>query len=131
MRNGKLRHTREHNAESVIRTESTFDLLGRLVAIRDHAGNIITLSHDSLSRKIAMSDPDMGEWSYDYDNVGNLVGQTDAKGQTLTMAYDGLKRVTSRHHDSEELASFTYDQPTAGFSNIGQLTTLSDKTGSR
>ena len=35
------------------------------------------MTYDGLSRKTAMSDPDIGAWNYGYDNNGNLTSQTD------------------------------------------------------
>ncbi|HEX9391908.1 MAG TPA: RHS repeat domain-containing protein, partial [Usitatibacteraceae bacterium] len=44
----------------------------------------------------ALNDPDMGSWSYGYDNLGQLLSQTNAKGQVATMSYDVLGRMTQR-----------------------------------
>ena len=73
-----------------------YDTLGNLVQVSDAKGNQTTITYDSLSRKIAMSDPDMGKWSYLYDKNGNLTGQTDAKNQTIAYQYDELSRPQKR-----------------------------------
>ena len=66
---------------------------------RDAFNQLITTTHlqyDYLGRKIAMSDPDKGEWEYKYNAFGELVWQKDAKGQVVTQNYDGLGRMLTR-----------------------------------
>ncbi|MBI4311288.1 MAG: hypothetical protein HY681_05835 [Chloroflexi bacterium] len=77
-------------------TTYTQDALGRLTRVQDTAGNATTMSYDWLSRKTAMTDPDMGAWSYTYDSTGNLLTQTDARGTTLGFSYDALGRMTEK-----------------------------------
>ena len=36
-------------------------------------------------RKLATSDPDLGNWSYSDNTLGQLVSQTDAKGQVNSL----------------------------------------------
>jgi YD repeat-containing protein len=38
-------------------------------------------STDSLSRRLTANDPDLGAWTYEYDDAGRLTLQTDALGQ--------------------------------------------------
>ena len=80
----------------------------------------ITLSYDEFGRKIAMDDPDMGQWSYTYNAFGQLVSQTDAKNQTTTMAYDILGRMTSRT-EAEGTSTWVYGDHTAPQGSIGKL----------
>jgi len=54
------------------------------------------MSYDLLGSKTAMSDPNKGAWSYEYNGFGELTKQTDAKGQTSAMTYDGLGRMATR-----------------------------------
>ncbi len=72
--------------------------VGSLTRVTDTLGHQTIMSYDSLGRKIFMRDPDMGDWSYNYDNNGNLVYQRDAKGQVITFAYDPLDRVTLKSY---------------------------------
>ena len=60
-----------------------YDPLGNLEYVRDALGNETWITYDSLSRKTAIYDPDMGLWEYEYDVVGNLITQIDAKDQVL------------------------------------------------
>ncbi len=75
------------------------------------------LSQDVLGRKVGMSDPDMGEWSYAYNSLGEITSQTDAKGQTATMEYDVLGRMVSRT-EGEGTTTWSYDTAVTG---IGKL----------
>ena len=91
----------------------------------DAAGTVTTLVHDLRGRKTALTDPDMGAWSYTYNTLGELVSQTDAKGQTVTMAYDRLGRMTSRT-EAEGTTTWTYDTASTG---TGRLHTVSAPGG--
>jgi RHS repeat-associated protein len=98
------------------------DALGRLVQVTDTAGAVIgygydalgqltqttppavagltvaptTVGYDALGRKVTMTDPDKGTWTYTWNGLGELVTQTDAKGQRTCMAYDLLGRLVTR-----------------------------------
>ncbi|ETA69520.1 Rhs family protein, partial [Methanolobus tindarius DSM 2278] len=69
----------------------------------------VTFTYDSLGRKIAMNDPDMGNWTYEYDLNGNLINQTDARGISTLLSYDALDRFTAIDYPNDEDVSFTYD----------------------
>ncbi len=77
-------------------TTYTYAPLGNLVKTTDALGNVATMSYDTLGRKVAMHDPDMGNWTYAYDPVGNLLTQIDGKGQTIQFMYDALNRVKTK-----------------------------------
>jgi len=100
----------------------------------------VSLLYDMAGRKIAMSDPDMGDWTYTYDALGNLTGQTDARGCTLTLTYDLLNRLKSKTSSGScgetaaiigtagENVIYTYD---LGANGIGRRTAMQDaSTGS-
>ncbi len=99
-----------------------YDAAGNLTTTTDSTGNVITLTYDKRNRKIAMSDPDMGNWSYTYNTFGELLTQTDAKTQTTTMQYDALGRLRSRNA-AEGSNTWTYDDP-ATPKSIGKLTRM-------
>ena len=89
-----------------------YDAFGNLV--ETNAGGVITtLQYDTRGRKIAMSDPDMGSWTYAYDARGRLVSQTDAKNQTTTTAYDVLGRMTTRT-EPDLVSNWYYDKDKNG-----------------
>ena len=82
-----------------------------------------------------MSDPDMGSWTYTYDDArGNLTRQKDAKGQRICLYYDSLNRLTVKHYRSDDNCpgtptalnvSYTYDGGTNG---VGQRTSMKDSS---
>ncbi|GER79659.1 conserved hypothetical protein [Candidatus Denitrolinea symbiosum] len=63
-------------------------------------GATMTLTYDKAGRKLTMDDPDMGDWSYEYDALGNLKTQTDARGCVTTLQYDVLNRLTDKSYSN-------------------------------
>ena len=105
-----------------------YDTLGNLVQVTNAKGNKHRSPTDPLSRKIRMSDPDMGNWSYLYDKNGNLTSQTDAKNQTIAYQYDPLSRPAEKDYPNGLKISYTYDE--TGYANgVGRLTSVSDLSG--
>jgi YD repeat-containing protein len=103
-------------------TNYTYDVLGNLKTVVDNSGNTTSMTYDWLSRKTAMTDPDMGSWSYGYDSNGNLTSQTDAKSQAITMVYDALNRLTNKNYPSGSGMTnvvYSYDAYVSG-SNYGK-----------
>jgi len=115
---------------SSVNTLYSWDVLDRLVAVEDHAGNDWTYSYDSLGRRTAASDPDLGSWSYVYDNAGRLTDQTDSRGQVTHNTWDAIDRMltsTSRYGTGGAVTTiYTYDEARTGYFNVGRQTTLSD-----
>lgn len=89
----------------------SYDPKGNLIQTQDAKGNITTITYDTLGRKIAMNDPDMGSWSYGYDVEGNLIWQEDAKGQRLNFTYDQINRLKQKTDQSVLTVNYTYDDP--------------------
>ncbi len=92
-----------------------------------------TMTYDWLGRKLTMNDPDMGAWSYVYDDNGNLTSQTDAESQTIAFEYDALDRLTRRCNPNwatTVLATNGYDDTTGGNKGKGRRTSLTDESGS-
>lgn len=108
------------------RTNYTYDLLGNLTSVKDPMGHPTTMVYDAASRKRFMSDPDMGEWYYEYDNAGNLIYQTDARFQTLAFTYDELNRLTEKRLGigGPMLASYGYDSIASGNFGKGYRTSM-------
>ncbi len=107
-----------------------YDALGNLKYVTDPNGNTTGIIYDSLSRKIQMSDPSMGEWYYYYDANGNLTQQIDSKGQTIDFSYDQLNRLSGKQYEDANLTtvSYYYDQATST-NPIGRLTSVADNSG--
>jgi RHS repeat-associated protein len=107
----------------------TYDFRGNLSNVYS-SGNNWWFYFDSLGRKGGSTDPDAGTWYYSYDNAGHLVDQTDANGDTTHFVYDILGRRTQKltryYQPNQTTATWTYDQPVSGYSNIGRLTTVSN-----
>ncbi len=97
-----------------------YDAAGNLTTTTDSMGNFISLTYDKRDRKIAMSDPDMGDWSYTYNTFGELLTQTDAKTQTTTMQYDALGRMVSRDA-AEGSNTWTYDTAVKGIGKLARM----------
>jgi RHS repeat-associated protein len=112
-------------------TTYSFDPLGRLEEVMDAKNSPVTISYDTLGRRILVSDPDLGNWTYDHDLAGNVSAQHDANGNTITFQYDALNRVVLKHFSNPAVAdiSSAYDDPAVPFSK-GRLTKLTDGTGS-
>ena len=120
-------------------TKYVYDVMDRLTQVLDSGTprNATTMTYDWLGRKTAMSDPDMGAWSYRYDVDDNLIEQTDAKGQRICFYYDTLNRLKGKNYQTNASAcptsagsfavSYLYDQGTA---QKGFRTSMSDASGS-
>jgi len=102
-------------------TQYSYDSEGNLIKTSDDKGNTTTMTYDTLGRKIAMSDPDMGNWQYSYDLNGNLVYQIDAKGQRIDFTYDALNRLTNKRDAVGMNVNYSYDALTVANSK-GRLT---------
>ncbi len=104
-------------------TNYSYDVQNNLIQVIDALGNITAVEYDSLNRKVAMDDPDMGNWIYSYDLVGNLVNQTDAKGQLTNFTYNDLNRVISKEYpqSTTPTVAYTYDDLLVPYSK-GRLT---------
>ena len=79
------------------------------------------MDYDVRGFKTAMSDPDMGNWSYSYDALGRLTGQTNANGQSVSLVYDALNRLTQRL-ESEGTTTWTYDTAANGIGKLASVT---------
>lgn len=135
-------------------TRYQYDILANLVKVTDQAGNLTTMRYDSLGRKVAMSDPDMGKcgdlatlnpsatypwyptpcWNYKYDAAGNLERQTDAKNQHLWFRYDALNRRTQKDFTTQKAAGsgdvrYIYESSVTTFNQKGRIKQVIDASG--
>ena len=82
---------------------------------------------NGLGRRITVADPDLGNWTYIYDDASRLTSQTDARGVVTALAYDAQSRVSAKTVSGAELApettGNTYDEARSGSFNVGRLTT--------
>ncbi|VEN74598.1 conserved hypothetical protein [Candidatus Desulfarcum epimagneticum] len=100
------------NEEEGASVTYSYDALGNLLET-DAAGVTTTMTYDNRNRKISMSDPDMGGWTYTYNAFDELISQTNAKNQTVTMDYDKLGRMVKRT-ETEGVSTWTYDTANMG-----------------
>ncbi len=127
--------TTEYGSDMIIRTSQAvgqaatttyaYDVLGNLIHVTDANGNNIAITYNWLSRKLTMTDPDMGYWQYMYDNNGNLTSQTDAKSQTITMTFDALNRLTGKSGTGLSV-TYTYDSTSGGNYGKSLRTAMAD-----
>jgi len=97
------------NLSDAYTTSYDYDANDNLIKITDNEGHVFRFTYDALGRKVAMSDPDMGNWTYAYDTNGNLVKQTDARGAAINLAYDALTRIKTKTSSDVNL-TFGYDK---------------------
>jgi len=105
-----------------------YDPLGNLTTttVANSSGPpvITALAYDLRGRKTGMDDPDMGQWTYDYNAAGELISQTDAKNQTSAMTYDALGRLVTRN-EGGVTTTWKYDTaPRNGGAWLGKLHTI-------
>jgi len=123
----------EFNHGRIYTTTYGYDTQGNLLQTIDDHGNSINIIYDSLGRKTAMDDPDMGQWSYEYDANGNMIRQTDARGQALNFEYDDINRLTKKciinGPQTIDLANYVYDDLIKA-NCTGRLSKVVDQSGS-
>ncbi len=102
-----------------------YDAQGNLITVTDSEGNITSNTYNLRGFKTTMSDPDMGDWKYEYNVLGELTAQWDAKTShtgpaTVTMSYDKLGRLISRT-ENEGTTTWTYDTATKGKGKLASV----------
>ncbi|CAB1062260.1 hypothetical protein D1BOALGB6SA_7036 [Olavius sp. associated proteobacterium Delta 1] len=124
---GRIVRVREYLGAQSYDTLYDYNAAGDLRIVENKIGVQTQFVYDTLGRKISMVDPDLGGWSYTYDENGNLQTQTDAKNQVITFDYDALNRVTSKTYaNGDPAVSYTYDNTGAGANGIGRLHAVSN-----
>lgn len=133
---GRLIQVEEHNEDEVYSTIYTYDTLNNLIQVTDAANHVTSITYDSLSRKIAMDDPDMSHWEYTYDEVDNLIHQVDASEATLDFTYDELNRLVTKiatpggfRSAPQSPVTYEYDAEAKPYAK-GKLSAISDAQGS-
>ena len=99
-----------------------YDLLGRLVASTDAAGNRTQFGYDVLDRRVRIVLPDGSEQTMSYDDEGRLVLWVEPEGRTWRFGYDAVGRQTFVEAPDGGRKAFEYD---AG----DQLILLRDELG--
>ena|GEM_PF-4945251 len=101
-----------------------YDAGGNVVEIR-RGGVVTTMRYDTLGRKIGMSDPDAGSWTYAVNGAGETIRQVSPRGTCTTSEYDGRGRIWRRRDYGnaactalEAESTWTYDM--AGLGELAQ-----------
>ncbi len=106
-------------------TTYDYDVLDRLVTVRDPGGHGTAIQYDALGRRTLLVDPDTGFTAFTaYDDNGNLLTRVDAKA-TTSFTYDALDRPLTRAAGANRVV-FGYDTAARG---TGFLATRSDDAG--
>ncbi|MHC6157517.1 RHS repeat-associated core domain-containing protein [Bradyrhizobium elkanii] len=109
------------------RVSLEYDAGGRVDKITGPTGAVTVNTYDELGNKIAVSDPDLGLWSYQHDPFGHVVWQTDAKGQITTMEYDLAGR-PFRRAAQDVVTTWHYDRAKHG---VGKISSVESSNGYR
>lgn len=118
---GNMTAVEEHNGAQVYTSQYRYDIDGNLLETEDTLGNITVMHYDTLGRKVAMDDKDLGHWEYRYNAFGKLVWQKDAKGQLVTFIYDELGRMQQRS-EPESVTQWIYDTRANGIGKLAYIT---------
>jgi YD repeat-containing protein len=81
-------------SRAVIRTRTSYDANGRVVALTDDRGGQTTYAYDLLDRQTSMTFADGSTRTSQYNLAGDLTGYTDENGLAFANTYDALDRCT-------------------------------------
>ncbi|MFD2452197.1 RHS repeat domain-containing protein [Ideonella paludis] len=94
---------------------NAYDAVGNLVQTLDPLGNTSTITYTpgTARFKVAMKDPNQGQWQYTYNALGELVKQKDGKGQETTLEYDRIGRLIKKKNPTQN-GEWYYNRDKAG-----------------
>ncbi len=115
------------------------DEAGRTVQSSDPKAKLTTIVYDAANRKVGLSDPDLGWWTYTYRPDGQIQSQTENAGfgvgapaKTVWFEYDSWGRQIRRRKDSASgaiIAESTYDNSNTGSGgNFGAMLSATSYT---
>ncbi len=118
---------------------TTKDALGNIVTLQDdggtitytyfannemksanYDGNIVNVGIDGWGRKIALSDPSAGNYSYEYNLLGEITKERTPKGET-TYTYSSIGKLISKSitgDNTDVVTDYEYDPSTKLLSEI-------------
>ena len=91
---GQTTRSEDHLGNELIFFYNADDQL--LSTLDVEANTRVSTSYDRMGHRIAISDPDKGDWSFTYNVFGKMITQTNANGQTTCFVYDELSRLVKR-----------------------------------
>jgi RHS repeat-associated protein len=138
---GRLVAVVEREAKDEFATRYTYDAVGNLLSFQDAAGTVHTYAYDGRSRRIAISDPNAGNWQFVFTDGNDLERRIDPTLGVVRYAYDAFGRVTEEWHrafDSREevlAARYHYDRASDAHPELaahlnGNLAWVEDRAGS-
>jgi YD repeat-containing protein len=129
-----------------------YDALNRLIELTDEDDATTTLTRAETGEVATVEDPnvvvttyvrngwgevireqsqDIGTTDYVRNALGLVTQKTDPRGVVSNYTYDNLGRMTAATYPiSAENVTYTYDQISGGNLGIGQLTSMTDESGS-
>ncbi|GAA0711102.1 toxin TcdB middle/N-terminal domain-containing protein [Dokdonella soli] len=109
-----------------LEVSTQYDAAGNVMAVV-HGASTTVMTYDSLGRKIGMSDPDAGTWTYAVNGAGEVIRQVSPRGTCTKSEYDGRGRVWHRRDHSnaacsqlESEASWSYDTALSGIGALAE-----------
>jgi YD repeat-containing protein len=89
-----------NNDENII-VQVTYDVMGRVLTMRNPLGNVTTYAYDGLGRRTSLSNPLGLQWLTAYADVGNTTqttqtypGANDSTAYDVTRTFDRMGRLT-------------------------------------
>ncbi|MBS3138832.1 VCBS repeat-containing protein [Candidatus Woesearchaeota archaeon] len=104
---GRIIEVHEYNENERYTTQYEYDAADAVTRIVNDKGQTIVYDYDGIGRKTQLNDPDMGRWTYEYDDE-NILEQTDNRNITVSFAYDDDGRMT-RKSSLNETNTYIYD----------------------
>ncbi|WP_316682838.1 hypothetical protein, partial [Ralstonia flaminis] len=103
-------------------TRSTYDALGRQVAVVDANGNVNGKVYDAGGNVTAELHADGGVVNYRYNAFGNKTATIDAMGLVTKYNYDAANRLLSATHSQVEVTSINgaYQLQSQGWQNVSE-----------
>ncbi|MFF1837975.1 polymorphic toxin-type HINT domain-containing protein [Streptomyces sp. NPDC058231] len=124
---GQVSKVVEHDGTSLFATQYQYGGNGELTQITDARGNNTAYTYDWAKQRLTVNDPDAGESITKYDENGQIDTVTsNAKKTVVTYSYDNIGRKTSVSSGSNELAAWTWDDPTVP-NGLGKVTTTTSR----
>jgi RHS repeat-associated protein len=107
-------------------TQTTYNVVGNRVSVTDAAGDVTSITYDGLERRTAMSEPNVGSFTYAYDANGNVTSQSGPTG-TIQYTYDADNEVLTKVVPGSETVTYAYG--TAQTNGVGKASHIVDDAG--
>ncbi|HYO55505.1 RHS repeat-associated core domain-containing protein, partial [Archangium sp.] len=85
-----------------------YDAEGRLVEVKNEAGEVYRFTRDELGRVVHEEGFDGAAWHYQYDAAGRLRQATQPSGRTRQLSYDEAGRLTRVEYGDGTFSAFRY-----------------------